>query len=161
MKKLSKNIYWISLLTFFLIIGHLLGCSKWVLIKRSEERYHEEDIKGWIEIELYTKEKVILKNTYIIGNHLYGTKVILKPVASEKIEDEYIWPSGESPPLVWKKIEERYGIHLKEIKQIRGKRTNIEAIIGLSILGLIIGGIIALIIYNSIEGPDFSVQVSY
>ena len=87
--------------------------------------------------------------------------MILKPVASEKIEDEYIWPSGESPPLVWKKIEERYGIHLKEIKQIRGKRTNIEAIIGLSILGLIIGGIIALIIYNSIEGPDFSVQVSY
>ena len=144
MKISYHHFKWQRPLIVLLIFTHMIGCSKWSVMKKPVKHDIVENQPKLVEIKLYSGEKCLMKNAYVEGDYLYGIKVRKNPVA-------------------YGNIEEKYNVHLEEIKQITEKKTDVGSIIGLIFFGtLIIGGVIAYSVYNSIEGPDLSgIEVSY
>jgi uncharacterized integral membrane protein len=144
MKISYHHLRWQRPLIVLLIFAHLVGCSKWSVMKQPMKRDIVESQPKLVEIKLYSGEKCLMKNAYVEGDYLYGIKVRKNPIA-------------------YGNIEEKYYVHLKEIKQVAEKKTDVGSIIGLTFIGtLIVGGVIAYSVYNSIDVPDFSgMEVSY
>ena len=117
----SNNLKWHKPFIILLIISHLIGCAKWSVIEKPEDKYILENAPEWVEIELYSGEKIILKDTHVIEDSLQGTREQIK---------------GDPRGSVYFKYN--YSIHLNEIKQFRERKFDKGATAGLVLVSLII-----------------------
>ena len=100
MRIILENFRWYKPFIILLIISHLIGCAKWSVIEKPQDRYILENEPEWIEIELYTGKRVIMKDTFIMGDSLKGIREHVKGDQGGSLHFEY-----------------NFSVHLNEIKQ--------------------------------------------
>jgi len=124
-KAISENMKWHRPLIVLIIFSHLIGCAKWSVIEKPEDRYILENEPKWVEIELCSNEKIMMLNAHVRGDSLIGTREQIKGDPRGSVYFEY-----------------NYSIHLNAIKQFRVRKFDKGATAGLILLGFIILGVI-------------------